>query len=349
VLFYDGGRLICENYLTGQRASVPSGFPDLLRNCANAASRGELIKGWGFGHGGETIFQALLEHDLLLEVGSPLETRDALVDRTWAWDIEAKYFYFGTALTTFGANNEEVWSHLDEKACTDPPPSPYKRCAGEEKLLPQPEALPISLGQALTLRRTCREFDGSITLQNLSSILWWTWGRQREIRGGSIGDVLLKTSPSGGARHPVEVYVVCQNVTGLSVGIYHYNVERHGLTKIKAGGQQAAVEGCFRQEWVEKAAASFIMTAILSRTMWKYQQSHALRVVLMEVGHLGQTLHLVTTALGLGPFTTAALNVQLLESTLGIDGVSEVPLYMGSVGPRVEVHQPATVSRALSD
>jgi SagB-type dehydrogenase family enzyme len=78
------------------------------------------------------------------------------------------------------------------------------------------------------------------------------------------------------------------------------------------------------------------MTAMVSRTMWKYEHSHAYRVLLLDAGHLGQTFHLACTALGLGPLTTAAINGLDVEEALGLDGIKEIVMYAAATGlPRL--------------
>jgi SagB-type dehydrogenase family enzyme len=74
------------------------------------------------------------------------------------------------------------------------------------------------------------------------------------------------------------------------------------------------------------------MTAVFQRSMWKYRHARAYRVVLLDAGHLCQTFCLVATWLGLAPFCTAALKDTLIESHLGIDGISESVLYAAGVG-----------------
>src|SRR5512133_1785509 len=89
---------------------------------------------------------------------------------------------------------------------------------------------------------------------------------------------------------------------------------------------------CAHQCWVRAAAAVFILTARIDRTIWKYTHAHAYRVLLLDAGHLGQTFHLVCTALGLAPFTSAAMHDEVIERELGLDGVVEVPVYAAALG-----------------
>ena len=46
-------------------------------------------------------------------------------------------------------------------------------------------------------------------------------------------NLALKTSPSGGARHSIETYVVIRDVAGLPSGVYHYAPDRHALEKVR--------------------------------------------------------------------------------------------------------------------
>jgi len=143
----------------------------------------------------------------------------------------------------------------------------------------------------------------------------------------------LKTSPSGGARHPVEVYLMALKVDGLEAGIYHYQAKDHLLERVSSGAtSHLARQYCADQPHAGAAAALFIMTAVFARSMWKYHHSRAYRVVLLDAGHLCQTFCLTATRMGLAPFSTAAIEDSLIERDLGIDGISESVVYVAGVG-----------------
>jgi SagB-type dehydrogenase family enzyme len=176
-------------------------------------------------------------------------------------------------------------------------------------------------------------------------LLLWTWGKTRLITDPEVGQHVLKTSPSGGARHPTEVYPVVLRVEGVEPGIYHYSVRRHDLELLRSGFlEDLVVRLCAHQAWVRDAAAVFFMTAVVDRNMWKYDHSRAYRVLQLETGHLGQTFHLVCAKLGLAPFTTAATLDDQIEQELGLDGVSETPTYAAAVGVPAEIDPPTVQS-----
>jgi len=168
----------------------------------------------------------------------------------------------------------------------------------------------------------------------LASLLFFTWGVTGYLEDSIFGRLPLKTSPSSGARHPIEVYVLCMHVEGLQPGLYHYSPRTHRL-KIIRHIDRVRVRGaqyCAGQDWVMGASALFIMTALFSRAMWKYPVPRAYRTVLLDAGHLCQTFCLVATWLNLSPFCTMALNDSLIEKDLEIDGIAESVVYVAGVG-----------------
>jgi SagB-type dehydrogenase family enzyme len=170
-------------------------------------------------------------------------------------------------------------------------------------------------------------------MERLSALLHYTWGVTGFTSHWLLGALPLKTSPSAGARHVCEVYVLALRIKGLSCGLYHYASDRHVLECISTDVSLGkATEYCAGQAWVEDGAALFLITAVFSRSMWKYRFSRAYRTVLADAAHLCQTFCLVATHLGLAPFCTMAVKDSVIEQDLGIDGITESVLYVAGVG-----------------
>ena len=95
-------------------------------------------------------------------------------------------------------------------------------------------------------------------------------GRSTMGRDG-VGDVPLKTSPSGGARHPIECYVCVRRLTGVRAGLYHYAADIHALEKIRGGDLKDRLRVGFpHSEYFAKAAFVVILTAVFERQLWRY-------------------------------------------------------------------------------
>jgi SagB-type dehydrogenase family enzyme len=190
--------------------------------------------------------------------------------------------------------------------------------------------------RVLTARRTWRRFAaGKLALADLATLLGLTWGVREWVSVPPLGRFAVKTSPSGGALHPIEAYVVARDVEGISPGIYHYDAARHRLELLRRGvTREQMSDYVIGQRWFSEAAAFVFMTGVFTRTQWKYRYPRAYRVVLAEAGHLCQTFCLVATWLGLAPFCTMAMADSKIDRDLGIDGVREGVLYVAGVGKR---------------
>jgi SagB-type dehydrogenase family enzyme len=205
--------------------------------------------------------------------------------------------------------------------------------------LPAPKALAQkTLIGSLVERRTWRTFGRArTTTVDLATLLRHTFGVQRWGIVDGLGRVALKTSPSGGACHPIEAYVLIRRVATIPPGFYHYESDRHSLTRVRASGARA-IRTCLQaQPWYDQASFLVFLCPIFARTAWRYPTPRAYRSVLIEAGHLGQTFCLVATALGLAPFTTLAVNDLKVDETLGLDGHSQGVIYVVGCGtPPVE-------------
>jgi len=190
----------------------------------------------------------------------------------------------------------------------------------------------------LTKRRTWRKFDSKpLSLKALSTLLNLTVGVQAWV-DTQEGPVALKTSPSGGGRHPIEAYVAALQCQDVERGLYHYSADRHGLSRIGDVRRPDVTKFLAGQDWFAAAGAVVFFTGVVARTMWRYPYGRAYRALLIEAGHVCQTFCLAATWLGLAPFCTLALADSAIEQKLGIDGVAEVILYAAGVGT-----QPANV------
>src|SRR5262249_12062179 len=156
----------------------------------------------------------------------------------------------------------DLLPRLAEQARSRPMPSATKTYAGAEHVtLPRSPAR-NSFAGVLRARRTWRRFGAeAVPLESLATLLDLSAGIQEWAQADGEGLVPLKTSPSGGARHPIEVYVAARSVCGLSPGFYHYASERHELDRLD-GDLPPFDELLPTQWWYREAAAVVLLTAV---------------------------------------------------------------------------------------
>lgn len=258
-----------------------------------------------------------------------------------SWDPSALYFHLDTKDVPYVDESVSV-AHVDRQLLIDEPPELGRR--GAAIALPEVRRRGAFANVLLT-RRSWRRFGKrSLTRAELSTMLGLTWGTQQRIQVRENLALRLKTSPSGGACHSLQVYVAVARVKGLDSGLYSYSPDDHTLAPLNRRcepSQWPKVLG--GQHWTAGAAAVFFVTSVFSRVQWKYKSARAYRTVLLEAGHVCQTFCLVATWLKLAPFCTAAFADSRIERLLNVDGLSESMIYVMGVGTR-----PPGASSALS-
>jgi SagB-type dehydrogenase family enzyme len=339
VFFFERGKLRCHNYLTDTRVESSPILVSVLAILDRWRSSGEVerLLPWYSSVSVQRTLRQLEAQTLVVEKASEQARRESELAPWKVWGVEARFFHFVARTAYRGAPPAAYGTILDRRLAQESPqPAQIKKYA-RARQFSLPDLPPLAnseFPQVLLARRTHRRFTtGKMTLEKLSALLRLTWGIAGYLYWPYLGWRPLKTSPSGGARHPGEVYLLALHVVGLPRGIYHYRPDLHRLEFLRRGPTRARVSKLWAgQDWVGDCAALFVMTAVVGRTMWRYRFSRAYRVVLLETGHLCQTFCLVATWLGLAPFSTAALLDEEIEKELGLDGATEPVLYSAGVG-----------------
>ena len=193
----------------------------------------------------------------------------------------------------------------------------------------------------LNLRRSLRVYDDTVamTQAQLAFMLYSSQGIQ-DYRGKDEA-FTLRPVPSGGARHPFETYITVRNVEGLQAGIYYYSPITHvGEKKVSISFlgplddyESQITKMLAGQSWAAKAPAVLFLSCVPYRSEWRYVDlSH--RVVLIDLGHVGQNIMLSAVSLGLGSCCMAAYDQALCDKILGLDGLDEYTVYAVAVGAK---------------
>jgi SagB-type dehydrogenase family enzyme len=211
-------------------------------------------------------------------------------------------------------------------------PEPYKNYEAPLAIVPLPEPDlrgNTNLWQLLAHRRSRREYDAGLPLtpERLSALLWATQGVTAR-----YGEVLFRTAPSAGGLYPVETYLFVRAVEGFEPGIYHFRPQTFDLEFLKKGDHARELSGAaLGQTLVTAAHVTFIWTALVERSRWKYRQ-RAYRYIYLDAGHIGQNLYLAAGALGLGACAIGAFFDDKVNGIIGVDGIEETVIYMATAG-----------------
>jgi SagB-type dehydrogenase family enzyme len=197
-----------------------------------------------------------------------------------------------------------------------------------------------NLWQLLRDRRSRRQYDpgGNLKKDHLSILLWATQGVTSK-----YGEFLFRTAPSAGGLYPVETYLFLRAVEGLEPGIYHFRAHVFDLELLKKGDySRELANAALGQMIVMGAQTTFIWSAVVERSRWKYRQ-RAYRYIYLDAGHIAQNLYLAAEALGLGACAIGALFDDRVNSIIGVDGIEETVIYMATVGWPQREERPSEV------
>ena len=189
------------------------------------------------------------------------------------------------------------------------------------------------------IRESRRDFTRGaiIKTQELSLLLKYSCGITNKLDEQRF----RRAQASGGARFPIEVYpIVFRPSTNsgqapgddLKAGLYHYNVKDHALDVLwEREFSDKDIGEIFTYPWVKDAAVGIVMTAIFWKNRNKYGE-RGYRYILMEAGHIGQNMYLVSSALNLKCCALGGTRDENVEKLLDIDGVTESVVYALAIG-----------------
>lgn len=193
------------------------------------------------------------------------------------------------------------------------------------------KALPLqkSLEDILFSRRSRRLFNNhSLSFEELSTILYYAGGISTL---NTDYNNSLRMYPSAGARYPLEIYIVVNNIKEIKKGIYHYNIKFNSLELLELGNFTEQMYEITNQKMCKKAAFTIVITAVLDRTRIKYN-NRGYRYLFIESGHLSQNIYLVSESLGLGCCTLGGFKDDQINNLLDLNGINEKTLYLAVIG-----------------
>jgi SagB-type dehydrogenase family enzyme len=340
IAFWSDKSLVFENYLTRNRVTASPQLAEVLHFFCEWKSVKEAFRHFA-GYSSRSLLNAvshLLRATLLegTQTNPRHEARAAALQKWRAWNPAASFFHLSTKDTYADEVTPEEIAYVEHLAKLHPVPKPLKAYPGARVTRLKRGGFSGEFPRVLRERRTWREFSPrKVSREDLSTVLELSFGVQAWENVPTIGILAQKTSPSGGALHPCEAYVLARRVEDVAPGIYHYDAGGHRLQLLRNGMTSAEIQRYLAgQWWFRDAAFLVLLTAVFARTQWKYDYARAYRAVLMEAGHLCQTFCLTATWLGLAPFCTIAVADTKIEKSLGLDGISESVLYAMGAGHR---------------
>ncbi|MGW6407959.1 thiopeptide-type bacteriocin biosynthesis protein [Streptomyces vinaceus] len=217
---------------------------------------------------------------------------------------------------------------------------------GAERELPAAPLPQLSLAEALSSRSSARgALCGPLTAQELGGVLWHAHApshvSRQTLADGTERALRHRPYPSAGALYSVRVRLLALSVTGLAPGTYHCVPERRSLVALGPAPDLdglKALSSYFSRPaedpdsvGIDEAPAVLAVHLDLGLLRRRYGL-RALRLGLLEAGHLAQTLQLTAGAFGLGTIPLGGLHDDLAHELLGLDDLDEPVQYLIPLG-----------------
>lgn len=209
--------------------------------------------------------------------------------------------------------------------------------------LPKYKNVNAPIGSVIRSRRSVRNYSGKpMSLEDLATILFYGQGVSGKLHLsnmpgtvslGKNDEIDMRTAPSGGGLNPLDLYVIAENIDGLERGGYLYLPQYHALKAVKKwdANFNIATLGQFAEIQVQKANFLLVFAYKLYENSRKYGDS-GMAYAFIEAGEISENVHLICTAMGIGPCDVGGYAKHRLEETLCLDGLSQHVIHLTVIG-----------------
>ena len=169
-------------------------------------------------------------------------------------------------------------------------------------------------------------------LNVLAKILYFSGGITKTINFPGIGDVEFRAASCTGALYHIEIYVVCQDVSGLEAGVYHFDPKEMKLRQLRKGDyRRVLVSATGNDINAEKAPVILIYTDIFTRNTVKYQ-TREYRHAFWDCGTIIANTLAISSAQGLAAKVIVGFVDKQVNLLLDLNLDKEVSLALVPIG-----------------
>jgi len=169
-------------------------------------------------------------------------------------------------------------------------------------------------------------------LNVLAKILHFSGGITKTINFPGIGEVEFRAASCTGALYHIEIYVVCQNISGLEAGVYHFDPKEMKLRQLRKGDyRRVLVNATGNDINAEQAPVILVYTDIFTRNSVKYQ-TREYRHAFWDCGTIIANTLGISSAHGLSAKVIVGFVDKQVNSLLDLNSDKEVSLTLVPIG-----------------
>ena len=170
-----------------------------------------------------------------------------------------------------------------------------------------------------------------VDMGNLAEILFFSAGITREMKY-PYGNYYMRAASATGALYPIELYVVCGDVSpNLVAGVYHFSPADFSLTQIRKGSYKRYLADTSNNQDIARAPITIIFTSFAWRNAWKYQ-ARSYRHWFWDSGVIAANLLATTGAMGLRARIILGFLDDSVNQLLCLEDQKEAAIAMAAIG-----------------
>ncbi len=157
----------------------------------------------------------------------------------------------------------------------------------------------------------------------------------------------LRAAPSAGALYPAEVYLISRGTPLLPAGLYNYQSSSHSLVHFWENDVWTKLQAaCFWHPVLENTQLAIVITAVFSRSAWRYQD-RAYRRIFLDSGHLLGNIELASAIYDYRPHLIGSFMDEAINQILYLDPAQEGTIAIIPLADRLEVKQNLSLARTI--
>jgi SagB-type dehydrogenase family enzyme len=135
-------------------------------------------------------------------------------------------------------------------------------------VFPKPEAGTLT---AISRIGSVGQLPSEINIMMIAEILFFTAGVTRSLQYDT-DTIYMRAASATGALYPIELYLACEDITGLKAGVYHFNPGDFSLTLLREGDYRLHLsEAAGDDTSIQTSPAVIVFSSIAWRNAWKYR------------------------------------------------------------------------------
>lgn len=190
---------------------------------------------------------------------------------------------------------------------------------------PRPRETSLRAIKEVPAKTTDRQIDVGV----LAEILFFSAGLTRKI-AMDTGPYYMRAASATGALYPIELYVICGEISGLNAGVYHFNPLDFALVTLRKGDHRPELAAACCEESVA-SAVTIAFTSLAWRNAWKYE-ARSYRHWFWDSGVIAANLLATSSSEGLVTKLAIGFVDSQIDRLLGLERGREATVALASIG-----------------